>query len=180
MFTLFCYTHLHKRTRIRHPLAKKIYNHFWFELVVPGLLGMTILNCCHQELFCEHEDRLLSYPTVNQAGKDWDPALMECQSLDLTAETGLVERAVVRAGLSVRVPACMLQWVPTNCCQGMAHVITSVFLEPQVGEEAVLPANIHILKCLLPVEQGVVYIHVVHLGGKDQWPRPKTVDDWEL
>lgn len=111
---------------------------------------------------------------MKQAGKEWELALLECQSLALTAETGLVGRAVVRTGLSVRVPAGTLQWVPTNCCQGIARVITSVFLEPPVGVEAVLPANILISKCLLRVEQGVVYVPVVNLEEKDQWLRPKT------
>lgn len=134
------------------------------KLAVPGLLGMNVLNCCYQELFCQHEEHLFSSLMVKQAGKEWKQALLECQSLALTAESGLVGKAVVRAGPAIRVPAGSLQWVPTTGCQGMARVITSVFLEPPVGEEGALPANILISKCLLPVEQGVVHVLVVNLG----------------
>lgn len=63
-----------------------------------------------------------------------------------------------------------LQWVPTNYCQNMACIITSVFF----CEEGVLPANILISKCLLPVDQGVVHVPVVILGDRDHLLRPKT------
>lgn len=76
---------------------------------------------------------------------------MECQSLALTAGTGLVGQAVVRVGSAIRVPAGYLPWVPTKYCQNMACVITSVFLELPTNEEGVLPANILISKWLLPV-----------------------------
>lgn len=72
------------------------------------------------------------------------------------------------------MPAGSLQWVPINGCQGMAGVITSVFMEPPISEDGTLPANILISKCLLPVEQGVVHVPVVNLGEKDQWLWPKT------
>lgn len=68
---------------------------------VPGLLGMNVLNCCYQELFCQHEERLFSSPMVKQAGKEWKQALLECQSLALTAESGFLGKAVVRAGSAI-------------------------------------------------------------------------------
>lgn len=112
------------------------------KLAVSGLLGMNVLKCCYQELFCQHEESLFSSLTVKQAGKEWKQALLECQSLAFSAESGLLGKAVVRAGSAIRVPVSSSQWVPTIGCQDMSRVITSVFLEPPIGEEGALPANI--------------------------------------
>ncbi len=79
-------------------------------------------------------------------------------------------KAVIRVGSAIRVPAGSLQWVPTNYCQNMACIITSVYF----CEEGVLPANILISKCLLPVDQGVVHVPIVIIGDRDHLLRPKT------
>lgn len=144
------------------------------KLSVPGLLGMNILNCCYQELFSQYGGNLFSSPIVQQAEKEWKQALVECHSLSLMAETGFVGKAVVQSGPAIRVPASSLKWVPTNYCQGMLSAISCVFLEPPAEGESVLPANILISKCLLPVEQGMVHVPIVNLGVKDQWLRAKT------
>lgn len=70
-------------------------------------------------------------------------------------------KAVVQSGPAIRVPASSLKWVPTNYCQGMPSAISCVFLEPPAQGESVLPANILIAKCLLPLEQGMVHLPIV-------------------
>ncbi|XP_067309059.1 uncharacterized protein [Pseudorasbora parva] len=51
-------------------------------------------------------------------------ALMEAMKRKNLPESGLLGKAVVRAGLAIRVPAGSLQWVPTTGCQeqGIVHV----------------------------------------------------------
>lgn len=140
-----------------------------------SLFVMNFLKWFYQELFSQHVGDLFSSPILQQAGKQWKRALVECQSVTLTAETGFVGKVVVRAGPVIRVPAGSFMFVSTHCCQGMLSANSSVFLEPPTYEEGALSANILISQCLLPVECLIVYIPAINLWEKSQWFMPKTL-----
>ncbi|KAL1253019.1 hypothetical protein QQF64_017712, partial [Cirrhinus molitorella] len=124
---------------------------------------------------------------VKQAGKEWKQALLECQSLALTAESGLLGKAVVRAGSAIRVPVGSLQWVPATGCQeqGVVHVPVvnlgekDQWLRPKtflgqlyrVALQSVLDTELE----KRMVSQGIVNCNQVVEGGSEQLSDPFEV-----
>lgn len=141
--------------------------------VVPGLLGMNIINRCYDELFKEHSNHLFSAPQVKQGGKGWEGALSQCQQLGQILQTGRVGEAVSLPGRATRIPAGSLRFVQATCKQGPA--LKTVLLEPLSYGEGNLPTNLLISSALLSVSRGAVSIPVVNVGEEDQWLKPRTV-----
>lgn len=145
------------------------------KTVVPGLLGMNIINGCYSVLFSEHGDNLFSSLPVKQAEREWGRALSECQQMERLLQTGHVGEAVTLPGPAIRIPAGSLQFVQATCNQGPGPALGTVLLEPLPYGEGRLPMNLLISSALLTVSRGTVNVPVVNVGEEDQWLRSKTV-----
>lgn len=141
--------------------------------ITPGLVGMNVLQCCLQEMFCQAGTRLFTPSSIPSVAASWRHALLACQSFEDPSESGQLGRVSTPPGFSVHVPAGSMKLVSAVCRQGICSLVQFTFLEPGEGEWQLLP-DLITPSCLFSIGDGTVCMPVVNVGMQDQWIRPHT------
>lgn len=140
--------------------------------VVPGLLGMNIIQGCYRELF-EDTKLVFDQPSRERDGKVWRQVFTTCQSIEALQSKGYLGKARVQ-GSAVCIPTGSLKLIPLVCPSAASLSLQSVLLEPPIGGTQ-WPMGLLISKALLAVNKGVLEVPVTNVSSQDVWLQPRTV-----
>lgn len=141
--------------------------------VVPGLLGMNIIQSFYKELFADIMSTSAQVSPMDKDSRVWRQAFTTCQSIEKLHSKGCLGKARVQSS-AVRIPAGSLKLIPIVCPSAANLSLHSVLMEPPI-EETQLPVGILISKALLSVKNGLVEIPVTNVSSQEVWLQPHTI-----
>lgn len=139
--------------------------------VVPGLLGMNIIQSCYRELFTNLHS-ISTQPSRDRDSKIWQQVFTTCQSMESLCSKGYLGKARVQTG-AMCIPPGSLKLIPLICPSAFKHSLHSVLLEPPL-DDTQWPMGLLISKALLSVHNGVVEVPVINVSSQEVWLQPHT------
>lgn len=129
--------------------------------VVPGVLGMNVIQECYAELCGQHGPALFDFPPVAHASPPWQQALQYCHKIQVQPLQASKGVAKVRGKRPVHIPGGTVKVVAATCSMQFGVDSSTVLLEPASDS---LPEGLLVSPALVQVRRGTVLIPVVNVG----------------
>lgn len=128
--------------------------------VVPGVLGMNIIQECYDELFGQHGSALFDLPPVVHASPPWQHALQHCHQAQVRSAGARTGVAKVRGRKPIHIPGGAVQLVAATCSPHLGSA-SAVLLEPG---SCPLPEGLMVSPALIHIEGGTAFVPIVNVG----------------
>lgn len=129
--------------------------------IVPGLVGMNILQRCYEELCGQNGVVLFHSPPAVNLPEPLKHALTECQIFEHLINSEFIGSVSVSPGPPVLVPAGSFKLVRASNRHRVSALVSSAFIEPSGAGDWQLPADL-LIPCALG--DGIVHVPLFNVG----------------
>lgn len=141
--------------------------------MVPGILGMNVINGFYNDLVEQYGGDLFQSPPVQSAVPLWKKALRHCQVMEAVVNAAEALEVRVQSKSPICVPAGTMTFVPVTGAQIPIGCAAAFLVEPLEPEVGVLPEGLLLSTSIVSSEEGKICVPIVNVGNSDVWLTPR-------